>query len=156
MTTPALADYRTRVENQLVDTSLVVFTSDTIDEALRQALGDVNLAMGGSYTIKDLDGAAGTTLPAELGTVLVQGAAGYAVQAQVVRKLGAFSMIGTDPQQHIPADYQIWAKNKLYYFKQLLEQYQRKSFFSSTSAPYSALAWDEENGDAADGSDDDD
>jgi len=131
-----------------VDTGLVVFTSDQIDEAIRQALADVNLTLGQAYTISSLDAASSTTLPADVATCMVQGAAGYAVQAQTVKKLGAFSMLGTDPQQHIPADYQIWAKNKLFYFKQMLEQYQRKSFFAATSTPYSAWDWEEDNGDA--------
>ena len=143
--TPALADIRTRVENQLVDNTLIVFTSDAIDESIQQALMDVNLALGQTYTITGLNAAAATTLPADIATALVQGAAGYAVQAQTVKQSGT---VGIDPNQRQAANYQVWAKNKLYYFKQTLEQFQRRSFFAGTTAPYSTLAWDEDDSDA--------
>lgn len=86
------SDLLIRVRAGLMDTSAAVWQSAELDEALRQALADMSLAAGASYTLTGLDGALITSLPAQYFTALVRGAAAYAVLWRAIERLDAFSL----------------------------------------------------------------
>lgn len=86
------ADLLIRVRAGLMDTQAAVWQSAELDEALRQALTDMSLAAGVSYTLTGLDGALLTSLPAQYFAALVRGAAAYAVLWRAIERLDAFSL----------------------------------------------------------------
>ena len=88
----AYADLLIRVRAGLMDTSAAVWHSTELDEALRQALADMSLAAGATYSLTGLDGALITSLPAQYFANLVRGAAGYAVLWRAIERLDAFSL----------------------------------------------------------------
>lgn len=85
-------DLLIRVRAGLMDTSAAVWQSTELDEALRQALADMSLAAGATYTLTGLDGAIITSLPVQYFAALVRGAAAYAVLWRAIDRLDAFSL----------------------------------------------------------------
>jgi hypothetical protein len=102
--------------------------------------------LGKTYTIVDLQGAEATTLPIILETPIVQGAAGFAVIGQT-----AATVVAANITPGTPEALKAWAKEQLQAFFLEVEILRRQALQLSTSAPNSAWAWTEDNGDAGDG-----
>ena len=68
-----------------------VWQSGELDEALCQALSDMGLAAGATYTVVGLDGAVTTSLPPAHFATLVRGAAAYAMLWRAIERVDAFS-----------------------------------------------------------------
>jgi len=80
-----------RLRAGMIDSGAAVWQTPELDEALRQALTDLGLAAGSSYSLGGLDGVLVTTLPPEHFGTLVRGAAGYALLWRAVERLDAFN-----------------------------------------------------------------
>lgn len=109
-----LAGMRERVAAALMDGDHRVWSEPALDEALRLALGEYQLAGGAPVTLAGLDGAAATTLPALHETMIVAGAAGYAGTMRSVDRVDAF-----DPEDESRALVS-WAQMLLERFRQML------------------------------------
>jgi hypothetical protein len=84
MALPVLSDLRTMVRALLADAEAACFENTLVDQAARQALGEMGRVYGAALAVKDLDSAAATTLEAEDVPALVLGSAGYALRSRCV------------------------------------------------------------------------
>ena len=84
-------DILQRLRAALVDVAGVIWGTDELDEALRQALADLGQAGGVAYAVAGLDGAAATTLPAAQCEALVRGAVAYALLWRAAERVDAFN-----------------------------------------------------------------
>lgn len=82
-----LSELQTRVKTSLMDVGSQIWGVDNLTEALRLALGEVNLASKAAVTMAGLDGALVTTLPGLQEGLVVWGAAGYAALARAVDRM---------------------------------------------------------------------
>ena len=88
--TTTLAGLAARVAAQLADAGSRIYPADLVAEALRQALGEYGAAAGEAVTVQDLDGAASTTLPPLYESLIVMGAAAFAVGMRAVDRADSF------------------------------------------------------------------
>jgi hypothetical protein len=132
--TATLTSLRQRVAQSLLDSGGLVWTSATLDEALRQALAAYNLPCGGGTLISGLDGAQQTTLPVGDETLLVQGAAAIAAFSRAVWRtesveLGSSSLVSL----------MSWAGQQGVQFAAGLERVRRRGLMSSLQPPYAPV-----------------
>jgi hypothetical protein len=80
------------VRGALMDSSSAIWTDDDLQLAIRNALREMNLALGTAYTVDGLDGAAATSLPGALFGTLEVGAGAYAVSARMVDRAEAYEL----------------------------------------------------------------
>lgn len=97
------SDLVVRLRSGLMDADGAVWQSNELDEALRQALSDMGLAAGATYTVNGLDGAATTSLPPEHLATLVRGAAAYAMLWRAIERVDAFSQTANLPTEALAA-----------------------------------------------------
>jgi hypothetical protein len=81
-----LATALTRTAGMLSDASNALWSTTDLTNALRLALGEMSLAARTALTLKDLDTAAATTVPAILENALIVGGAAYAASSRQVDK----------------------------------------------------------------------
>ena len=133
-----LATARDQVEMRLQDNANLIFSSDTIDEALRASLGELSNAYGAAVTLKDLDGALLTTFDdLDLHTLLV-GTAAYCLRFRLVGKFEEASPI----REH-PEDLARWATEFMEEFHGLLTHVRLRRFHQAVESPYSQWDWEE-------------
>ncbi|MBW1932970.1 MAG: hypothetical protein JRI56_08150 [Deltaproteobacteria bacterium] len=133
-----LATARDQVEMRLQDNANLIFSSDTIDEALRASLGELSNAYGAAVTLKDLDGALLTTFDdLDLHTLLV-GAVAYCTRFRLVGKFEEASPI----REH-PEDLARWATEFMEEFHGLLTHVRLRRFHQAVGSPYSQWDWEE-------------
>jgi hypothetical protein len=124
-----LSDFSARAAGLLEDPAHLIYSPAQVENALRQALAEYNLAAGGpAQTIADLDGAAATSLPPLHEALIAAGAAGYAASARCARR------------EQIPAGLADWANNELASFRAGLEQV-RTAGLRGASAPWAQSGW---------------
>jgi len=75
----SLATLISRLRCLLNDSASLAWSDSELSECLRQSLGDINQAAGQPWALSGLDGCAETDLPAGLTSLLVRGAAAYAL-----------------------------------------------------------------------------
>lgn len=127
-----------RTAAYLQDPSSLVFSSDALQEALRLALAEYNLALGSTCTLDGLDNAEQTTLPAEHESVLVLGAAGLAASARSMRR-AEFPSLAARQEQTLAE----WGEQNLQRFYTLLELAllgNRLAGLAAAEAPYPVQA----------------
>lgn len=139
-----LTTLRDRVEAFLQDGTNLIFETGTLDEALRLALSDYSLTLGTVQTISGLDGAAVTSVPALHESVLVIGAAGYAVVSRAIRRAESYQA-----HQELPKPVLTWGQARLDQFSRLLEQIRLGTFRVSTVTPWVATGWKMDDWDGA-------
>lgn len=140
MADTTLAQIRTRVRNFLTDSGALIWSNDALDESIRLALRDISSAVAGTQlTLKDLDSASVTTLPARDESCLVQGAAAYCAMARAQERVESAN-VGQD----MPAQLFEWANNRMDAYRQALEEIRRRCLQNSASSPHSELEWEEE------------
>ena len=133
-----LTTVRDQVEMRLQDAANLIFSTDTIDEALRAALGELSDAYGAAVTLKDLDGALETTFD-DLDThTLLVGAATYCLRFRLVGKYEEASPI----REH-PEDLARWATDLMEEFQALLTHVRLRRFHQAADHPYSQWEWEE-------------
>ncbi|MEA3326686.1 MAG: hypothetical protein U9R53_05180 [Chloroflexota bacterium] len=136
--TDTLSSVRDQVETRLQDPSNLIFSTDTIDEALSAALAELSNAYGSSQTLKDLDGAASTTFEdADLNTLIV-GAIAYCLRFRFIGKVEEAS-----PDREKPLDLAKYATETMHEFQSLLTHVRTRRFYEAVDHPYSQWEWDE-------------
>ena len=115
-----LASLQARVATLLVDAAGVNFPAAQLEESLRLALGEYNLRLGpqgqAPVTLDGLDGATGTTLPVQHESMLVVGAAAYAVTGRTVSRAENYDLNQSLPQQLLD-----WALERLNDFRKMID-----------------------------------
>ena len=135
-----LATARDQLESRLVDSTNLIFSTATLDEAFRASIAEVSAAYGSAVTLKDLDSAASTTFDdADLITVIT-GAHAYALRFRMIDRFEEASPI----REH-PEDLAQWANDMMNEFQGLLTHIRLRRFQESIDNPYTA--WDWEDGD---------
>jgi len=133
-----LTTARDQVEMRLQDATNLIFSLDTIDEALRASLGELSNTYSTAVTLKDLDGALLTTFDdLDLHTLLV-GAAAYCLRFRLVGKFEEASPI----REH-PEDLARWATEFMEEFHGLLTHVRLRRFHQAVESPYSQWDWEE-------------
>jgi hypothetical protein len=125
----------------LVDTGVVVWATDTLDEGLRQALSDVSGVTGSVLLLNGLDSAASTTIDARDDDLLIRGAAGYAARSRAADRAEMVSVVL--PAQ--PAGLAEWGARELDDFRDGLELVRLRVLQSQTTTvkPAGEWEWDE-------------
>ncbi len=131
MSLPTLSDARGLVHGLLMDSAALIYDNATLDQCLRQALGDLGQVYGGLPALKDLDGAQATTLEALDVPALVLGAAGYAVRARCVDLSEVHSPTGEAPPALREA-----GKGLLAAFSAALEGIRLRRLQNASGVPY--------------------
>jgi hypothetical protein len=127
----------------LVDTGVVIWATDTLDEGLRQALSDISGVTGSVLLLSGLDSAASTTVDVRDDDLLIRGAAGYAAKSRAADRAEMISVVL--PAQ--PAGMAEWGSRELDDFRDGLELVRRRVLQSqaTTVAPAGEWTWDETN-----------
>jgi hypothetical protein len=133
-----LALLRDRVEAGLMDSSNRTWDTGTLDEGIKRALADLAAAAGASLAVKDLGGAAATTVDVLDESTLVVGSAAYAARSRAVNRTEKVNL-----GQEGAAALMRWADAELGLFELKLSQVRQRLLHNSTSAPHSELDWEE-------------
>jgi len=134
---PTLSSVRDQVETRLQDPSNLIFSTDTIDEALRASLANLSNAYGSSQPLKDLDGAASTTFEdVDLNTLIV----GTAAYCLCFRFIGKYEEASPDREKSL--DLAKAAAETMHEFQSLLNHVRTRRFFEAVDHPYSQWVWD--------------
>lgn len=133
-----LSTARTQVEQRLEDTANLIWSENTIDEALRSALAELSNTYGSAVALKDLDSALLTTYDDLDHNTLIIGAVAYALRFRLINKLDEHF-----PTLEDPDDLFRIATNQMTLFQSLLTQIRLRRFAESTDTPYSQWEWDE-------------
>ena len=133
-----LSTTRDQVETRLQDSTNLIFSTSTIDEALRASLNELSNAYGLAQTLKDLDLAASTTFDDVDQNTLIVGAVAYALRFRLVGKFEEAS-----PVRERPEDLARWATEFMEEFQSLLTHIRLRRFHESVDHPYSRWDWDE-------------
>ena len=94
---PTLSDLRDRLNQQFLDPQNLVIPADTQTEAVREALAGMNAFLGTQYTLAGLDSAQVSTLPDQCLPVLLCGAAAFALDFSLRKRLGGFASVWIGP-----------------------------------------------------------
>ncbi|PKO16797.1 MAG: hypothetical protein CVU39_06155 [Chloroflexi bacterium HGW-Chloroflexi-10] len=124
---------RGRVEAYLMDAARLVWDDDVLDEAIRQALRDVQAIWGTKLGIEGLDGELVTSLDAGMADLIVRGAASYAVEMRTVDRADVFELSQTG------LELAGWAAQQKKNFWDDVEKLRLKQIQTSASAPYFTL-----------------
>ena len=133
-----LTSVRDQVETRLQETANLIFSTDTIDEALRGSLAELSGSYGAVQTLSGLDGASSTTFEEQDLNTLILGAVAYALRFRLVGKFEEASPI----REH-PEDLAKWATEFMNEFQSQLIMVRLRFFQESDDAPYSQWAWEE-------------
>lgn len=136
--TATLSTARDQVEVRLQDITNLIWSTETIDEALRAALADLSTAYGTTLSLKDLDGAAATTYEGLDQNVFFVGAVAYALRFRLIKRFDQ-----AYPSREDPDDLANGAISQMNIFQSLLTQVRLRRFSESTDSPYSLWEWDE-------------
>ena len=88
-----------KVAGLLGDPTHVRWDEEQIELAIAQALGEISLAAGQTMTLKDLEDAAETSVPAQLAAALVSGAAGFCAAMRAGARADWESQAEGEPQR---------------------------------------------------------
>ena len=94
---PNLATTRDLVELQLADVSNLIWSADTIDAAIQNALGDLASAYETEYTLEGLDGALVNNFNLYDYSLIVDGAIAYALYTRTAQRLEQATPEGISP-----------------------------------------------------------
>lgn len=136
--TTTLATLRDWVALVLGDTTNLIWTTETLDQAIRSALAEISGAYGTSLTLNGLDGATETTLEEVDAHALVLGATTYALAIRVSDRFEEASPVREDIDALIKLRDKTMAQ-----FQAQLEGVRLRRLQESTNTPYSAWDWEE-------------
>jgi hypothetical protein len=137
--TATLATARDRVEMYLGDSSNLIYSTATIDEALRSALAELSTVHGTALTLNGLDTAVATTLPDIDEFALIIGAVAYALQFRNAARLE-----DAMPQAAEPDQIRLSADEFREHFNYQLKQIKRRLLQESSDHPHEEWDWDED------------
>lgn len=120
-----------RVGQALQDATHLIWPEAALEEALRLALSEYNLALGSQATLQGLDGEAETSLPPQHENLLALGASGYAAEGRAARRAEG------DPLEARPAqELSGWAAQRLGAFREMLSNARGQALRVSGGAPW--------------------
>lgn len=128
------SDILARLRASLVDSGAAVWGTAELDEALLQALTDMNRAALQEYTVSGLAAAVTTTLPVDQFAPLIRGAVAYALLWRAVERVDAFNY-----QANLSADALAAASAVMQRFEAALAALAAKrtaAMQTTTSTPY--------------------
>ena len=136
--TATLSTARDQVKTRLQDITNLIWSTETIDEALRAALSALSSAYGTAVDLKVLDSASSTTYEDLDHNALLVGAVAYSLRFRLIKRFDqAF------PSREDSAVLAKGADSQLNHFQLLLTQVRLRRFLESTDMPYSQWEWDE-------------
>jgi len=138
---PTLTDAKNQLAEQLSDLTNLVWSSSSLEEALRTSLGELSKAYGEPLTLSGLDEATSTTLDDLDSHVLIAGAVAYAIQFRV---LGRFEE--ASPRDLAPEEMAGWAVDTMNKFQSDLTLVRLRKFQESADHPHAAWEWEEGRG----------
>jgi hypothetical protein len=133
-----LASILSSAEQQLLDTTNLIFSDNLITEGIRSALTEISQVHGATLTLSGLDGAAATSLPDLDAQVLVMGAVAYTIRFRVMSRFEEAT-----PEFQQPEKIAQWATEAMDKFQAELYQVKMRLFQNSVDHPYSQWEWDE-------------
>ena len=139
--TSTLTTLREMVEISLGDTTNLIWSTETLDQAIRAALAALSGVYGATVTLNGLDSAIETTLEAADVQTLVLGATAYALTSRVAERFEEASPVREDIDALVKNRDQTLAQ-----FQDQLEQVRLRKFQEAENAPYTAWAWEEGEG----------
>ncbi len=135
---PTLSDLRDRLNQQFLDPQNLIIPADTQTEAVREALAGMNAFLGTQYTLAGLDSAQVSTLPDQCLPVLLCGAAAFALDFSLRKRLGGFaSAIGREETLRL------WCAHLSRQFDAGLDRLRLLTLQSASSQPFGAWEWNE-------------
>jgi len=137
--TATLTTIRDQVEAHLDDASNLIWSTDSLDEAIRTALVELSRVSGTDLTLSGLDGAAETTLPDQDDHVLILGAVAYALQFVAAGDIKSLPLSDDAKPQALT----MLIKQRMDAFHDLLEKVRVRYLQESADHPYSQWEWDE-------------
>lgn len=136
--TITLSSVRDQVETRLSDSTNLIFSTSTLDEAIRAALSEVANTYGTALTLKDLDSATETTFDDQDLNALIIGSLAYALRFRLIGKYE-----DALPVRESPENFASTATAVMNNFQSLLIQIRLRRFQSSVDQPFSLWEWDE-------------
>jgi hypothetical protein len=136
--TATLSTARDQVEIHLQDLTNLIWSTTTIDEAMRAALAELGNAYGASLSLEGLDGALLTTYDELDHNTLLVGTVAYALRFRLVDKIDLASPTRVENQVLLKH-----AALQMAMFQSLLTQVRLRRFAVSGDCPYSQWEWDE-------------
>jgi len=139
--TTTLTTVRDWVELALGDTTNLIWSTETLDQAMRAALAALSGFYGATLTLNGLDSATETTLVAADVQTLVLGATAYALASRVAERFEEASPVREDIDAMVKNRDKTMAE-----FQMQLEQIRLRKIQGAEDAPYSAWDWEEGEG----------
>ncbi len=136
--TTTLATLRDWVELTLGDTTNLIWSAETLDQAVRSALAELSGVYGCALTLNGLDGATETTIEEADVQVLVLGATAYTLANRVSERFEEASPVREDIDALIKHRDKTMAA-----FEGQLEGVRLRKFQEAEDAPYSPWEWEE-------------
>jgi len=133
-----LSTARDQVEIRLQETANLIFSTDSIDEALRASLAEFSGPYGSTQTLSGLDGASSTSFEDQDLNTLIIGAVAYVLRFRLVGKFEEASPI----REH-PEDLAKWATEFMNEFPSQLITIRLRFFQNADDSPFSQWEWDE-------------
>lgn len=121
---------RQRIWTFLMDPGGLVWDANSLDEAIRLALGDMQRISDNKLAISGLDGESITLLDDGMGEVLVKGAAAYALEMRIVDRADSFEL------QQTGLDMAGWVEKEKHAYWTEVEKLRKYSFQRSNNVPY--------------------
>jgi len=135
---PTLGELCERLNQQFLDPQNLNIPADTQTEAVREALAGLNAFLGRQYTLAGLDGALESSLPEYCVPVLVCGAAAFALDFSLRKRVGGFaSAIGREETLRL------WCAHLSRQFDAGLDRLRALSLQSEAGLPYAGWGWNE-------------
>ena len=136
--TITLVSTRNLVRLHLMDLSNLIWSDDTLDEALRSALSDLSRTYGELLTLAGLDAETETTFDDLDLHPLIEGTVAYALSFRVT---GRFEE--ATPEPGIATQLADWSQKSMESFQSSLVRIQLRRFQLSGSIPHAGWDWDE-------------
>ncbi len=131
-----LTDICTRIRTQYLDPNKYAVEDDTLEEAVRSALGDISRVYESPHTLEGLDGALETTLPERDIPVLMTGASGYVLTILLQYCFSHYTPSLVDDANLMKAEHHMNAR-----FKTLLTELRMDDFQRSQACPHIDWEW---------------
>ena len=136
-----LTSAKAQVAEQLSDLTNLVWSSSSLEEALRASLAELSKTYGEILTLNGLDGASSTSLEDIDTQVLILGGVAFAIRFRV---MGRFEEVSPEDLQ--PDEMVKWATITMDKFQTDLTMIQLRRFQQSTDHPHSTWEWEEGKG----------
>ena len=136
-----LTSAKAQVAEQLSDLTNLVWSSSSLEEAVRASLAELSKTYGEILTLNGLDGASSTSLEDMDTQVLISGGVAFAIRFRVMGRFEEASPEDLQPDEMVK-----WATITMDKFQTDLTMIQLRRFQQSTDHPHSIWEWEEGKG----------